>query len=326
MSRKRFLLSMPPHLHRGRTVRSMVLTTIAALVPAMLWAGYQFGLRAFFLMEVGILAAVATELAVCKAAGRPHTLRDFHAVLVGLTLALLVPVGAPWWLVFVGAALAILIGKMTFGPLGGSPIAPALVGLLIVAASWPDEIASYRAPCGADPAWHEEGTAPPEAPLDAVLADPSEIHEYDTGRLFLGVQPGPMGAVSPLMLLLGGLFLLWRRAARWQAPVGFLVGLGAAAAIGHAVDPWVYPSAAFHLFTGAAFFGAFFLVTDWSSTPVTPVGMLLFGLVAGGLTLLLRQSGMAYAPAPWAIVITSLTTPLLDRIARRPFGKAVSHA
>jgi len=326
MTQKRYLLSMPPHLRRGRTVRSMVLTTIVALTPAVLWAGYQFGLRAFFLMEVGIFAAVITELAVCKAAGRPHTLRDFHAVLVGLILALLVPAGAPWWLVFIGAALAILIGKMTFGPLGGSPIAPALVGLLIVAASWPAEIASYRAPRGADSEWHAIETAPPEAPLDAVIADPSEVHEYTTSELFLGVQAGPMGAVSPLMLLLGGLFLLLRRAIRWQAPVGFLVGLGVAAAIGHAVDPWIYPSAAFHLFTGAAFFGAFFLVTDWSSTPVTPVGMLLFGLVAGGLTLLLRQSGMDYGPGPWAIVITSLTTPLLDRISRRPFGKVVSHA
>ena len=92
------------------------------------------------------------------------------------------------------------------------------------------------------------------------------------------------------------------------------------------MDPWGCAPAAFHLFTGAAFFGAFFLCTDWTSTPVTPIGMFLFGALAGGLTLLLRLSDMPYGPVPWAVVIVSLTTPLLDRIKGRPFGKVVSNA
>jgi electron transport complex protein RnfD len=304
----------------------MMLLTIAALLPAIFWGIHQFGLRALFIMEIGIGAALLTEMLVNKLSKQPYTIKDWHAVLVGLTVALLVPAGVPWWLVFIAGSLAILLGKVVFGPIGGAPISPALVGLLIVAASWPSEIASYRVHKNADEAWHQENIAPPEAPLDAVLADPSDIEDYDLVKLFVGQQAGPIGAVSPLMLILGGLFLIWMRVIRWQAPIGFIIGLGVAAAIGHAMDPWGCPPAAFHLFTGSAMFGAFFLCTDWTSTPVTPVGMFLFGLLAGGLSLLLRLSGMPYAPVPWAIVIISLATPLLDRIKQRPFGKVVRHA
>ncbi|MDJ0762129.1 MAG: RnfABCDGE type electron transport complex subunit D [Myxococcota bacterium] len=326
MRDQRYIVSPAPHLRHGRTIRTMMLTTIAALAPAALWGVYQFGLRSLFLIEIGIGAALATELAVCKMRGIPHTLGDFHAVLVGLTVALLVPAGVPWWLVLIGAVLAVLLGKVIFGPLGGSPISPALVGLLIIAASWPAEISTYRAPRSAAAAWHAEGIAPPKAPLDAVAQDPSDINEYTTSDLFLGHQAGPMGAVSPLLLIIGGLFLIWRRVARWQAPLAFIVGLASAAAIGHALDPWGCPPMAFHLFTGAAMFGAFFLCTDFSSTPVTPIGLVVFGLIAGALSLLLRQSGMPYGPVPWAIALTSLTTPLLDRISLRRFGKVVTHA
>ncbi len=326
MRHKRLIVSAAPHLRGGRTLRWMMLTTIAGLCPAVIWGVHQFGLRALFLIEVGIGAAVLTEFVINKIMKKKTTIRDFHAVLVGLTVALLIPVGAPWWLVFFGGSLAVTLGKAVFGPLGGAPISPALVGLLIVAASWPAEINSYRTHKNADAAWHEENVAPEEPPLKAVAADPSEIGNYDVIKMFVGQQTGAIGAVSPLMLLIGGLFLLWRRVINWQAPLGFIIGLGAAAAIGHAVDPWGCPSAAFHLFTGSAMFGAFFLCTDWTSTPVSPIGAFLFGLFAGALALLFRLAGMPFGAVPWAIVIMSLATPLFDRIKQRPFGKAVRHA
>ena len=328
MSDKRFGVSYAPHIRQGRTVRSMILTTLLALAPAALWGLYQFGSRALFLIEIAVGAAVVTELLINKFTGKAplSSLRDFHAVLVGCMLAMLVPVGAPWWLVAIGAVMAILVGKAVFGPVGGAPISPVLVGLLIVAASWPTEINRYQHPTTAPEAYHADCAAAPESPLAAVGIDPSDIDDYNIGDLFVGHQPGAIGTVSPVLLLLGGLFLIWRRVARWQAPLGFLLGLGISAAIAHASNPEIYPSASFHLFTGTAMFGAFFLATDWSSTPVTPIGMFIFGLLAGGLSLLFRLSGMAYGPVPWAIVVISLTTPLLDRIAQKPFGKVSSHA
>ncbi len=326
MRDKRYVVSTSPHVKHGRSIRSMMVTTIIALMPASLWGIYQFGYRAIFIMEMGIAGAVLAELIVNKLSSKPSTLGDFHAVLVGLMMALLLPVGVPWWLAFLGAFMAILVGKAVFGPIGGAPISPVLVGLLIVAASWPGEINSYAHPTTADDVYQVAGVAPPETPLDAVHVDPSDMDDYTVGDLFLGKQAGAIGGVSPILLLIGGLFLIWRRVARWQTPVGFLVGLGVAAAMAHSANPEVHASSWFHLFSGLTMFGAFFLCTDSTSTPVTPFGMFLFGLIAGGLVVLFRMSGMPYGPAPWAIALMSLTTPLLDRMVRKPFGKAARYA
>jgi len=326
MTNQRLVVSISPHIKNGRTVRRMIVTTIVALTPAALWGFYQFGLDALALVAVGITAACATEALITRMAKKRSSLGDGHAVLTGLVLAMLVPAGVPFWLVIVGAVMAILVGKMPFGPLGGAPIYPALVGLLIVATSWPTEIRSYVQPTTAPVELKAQGAADAETPRDAVFIDPSDEAEYKTADLFVGNQVGPIGAISPLLLLLGGLFLILRRVARWQAPLGFLLGMGLAAGIGHALDPSGCASASFHLFTGSAMFGAFFLCTDWSSTPVTPWGMFLFGLIGGGLAVLLRIAGLPYGAVPWAIVIMSLATPIFDRIIPTPFGKVASHA
>ncbi len=318
------VVSMSPHVRHGRTIRHMILTQIAALVPALLFGVIQFGAQALLLVLVGVAGAVLAEAAVCKASGRPLSLDDYHAVLVGLVLVLLVPPGVPWWLVLVGGAAAILIGKAPFGPLGGSPIHPALVGLLVVAISWPEAILTYSQPLSAGAAL---AAVPAEAPLTAVAMDPSDALEYSLTALFLGDQAGSIGTISPLFILLGGLFLIHRRAGRWQGPVGFLLGMGLAGWIMHAVAPGSFPPASFHLFTGAAFFGAFFLTNDFTSTPVTPWGCFLFGLTAGSLALVFRVTeGLGFGRVAFAVAFVSLLTPLLDRIGPVPFGKGVRHA
>ena len=324
---KRHTVSMAPHIRHGRTIRALIVATILALAPATLWAFFQFGLKAVLLVAVGVGAAVGTEALVNNIAGRPQTISDYHAALVGLMIALLVPAGAPWWLVVVAAVLAILVAKMVFGPLGGSPISPVVVGLLIVAISWPDQMVRERWPNLAPAAVHAENVAPPEAPQTAVTIDPSDAAEYSTLSLALGLQTGPIGVISPILLFLGGLFLVWSRAARWQGPAGFLLGMGMAAAIAHGVDPGQAPSATFQLFTGMAIFAAFFLCTEWSSTPVTPWGLFLYAFSAGALALLFRLVGhLPYGGVLFAVALMSLATPLFDRIAPTPYGKVVRHA
>ncbi len=327
MAHKYLTVSMSPHVRNGRTVKGMIATTILALTPAMLWGFFQFGVKAVLLVALGVAGAVGTEAALCAIRKQPLTIGNYHAVLVGLTLALLVPAGAPWWLVLVGAVMSILIGKAPFGPLGGAPINPALVGLLIVAISWPGEIASYDFPSTAPEIFGAADIAPAEAPQDAVTIDPSDAGEYCPFMLFSGFQTGAIGAVSPLLLLLGGVFLVIQRVGRWQGPVGFLLGLGVAGAIMHGIDPGAFPSGSFQLFTGMAFFGAFFLCNEWSSTPVTPWGLFLFGLGAGVLALIFRVTGgLEFGRVAFAIGFMSLLTPLLDRIPPIPFGKGVRHA
>lgn len=331
MTEKRFVVSMSPHVRNGRTIRSLVYATIGALVPAAAWGVYQFGFPAALLILVGVASAVLTELIVSKIARLPIKVGDGHAILVGLLLALLLPAGCPVWVVGIGAALGVLVGKMTFGPLGGSPISPVLVGLLIVILSWPQEVSSFVQPTllpeGAPAeALRADDAAPAEDPQAAVFADPSDVADYAMGDLFLGKQAGAIGTISPLLLLLGGLFLIWRRAARWQGPVGYILGVVLTAGISHAVDPGQYPDCAFQLFTGATMLGAFFLCTEWSTTPVAPKGLFFFGVFAGFLTILFRLTGMSFGSVAYAIAIASLATPLFDRLAMVPFGKVVDHA
>ena len=327
MAHRYLTVSMSPHVRHGRTVRGMISTVILALTPAMLFGFYQYGLEAVILVAVGVAGAVATEAALCLVRKQPLTIGDHHAVLVGITLALLVPSGVPWWMVLVGAVMAILVGKAPFGPLGGAPINPALVGLLILAISWPGEIGSYGYPTTADAAYAVTDIAPAEAPVDAVTIDPSDAGEYCPFMLFSGFQVGAIGAISPVLLLLGGLFLIVQRVGRWQGPLGFLLGLGLAGAIMHGIDPGAFPPGSFQLFTGMAFFGAFFLCNEWTSTPVTPWGLFLFGFGAGVLALIFRVTGgLPFGRVAFAIAFFSLLTPLLDRIAVTPFGKGVRHA
>jgi electron transport complex protein RnfD len=251
---------------------------------------------------------------------------DFHAVLVGVMLAMMVPAGVPWWLVLTGAVMAILVGKMPFGPLGGAPLSPALVGLLIASTSFTAVISTPLVERTAHESLKAEDAAMPESPQTSVMRDPSDHLEHDRMELFLGMQTGPWGTVSPLLLLLGGLFLLWRRVIRWQAPLGFLLGVWLAATVTHSAMPSEFAPASFQMLTGMVFFGAFFLCTEWSTTPVTSWGLFWYGMLAGVLAIVLRVSGVPYGRVPFAIMVTSLATPLFDRITATPFGKVVDHA
>jgi electron transport complex protein RnfD len=239
---------------------------------------------------------------------------------------MMIPAGAPAWIALVGGVTAILIGKAPFGPLGSAPLSPALVGLLILVLSWPQELNQYAHPRSVTSEVGSVELAPAETPQGAVLVDPSDAAEYEPVDLFLGFQAGSVGTVSPLLLLLGGLFLVLRRVARWQGPVGFVLGLAVTAAITHASAPGQNPSTAFQLCTGMAMFGAFFLCTEWTATPVTPRGLFFFGFLAGILTLIFRLSGLPFGRVAYAVLIVSLATPLLDRLAPRPFGKVVRNA
>jgi len=304
----------------------MVLPFVAALLPAAAWGVYQFGTPALALLAAGVAGAAGTEVLADRLGGGAFCSRDRHGVLVGLVLAMMLPPGAPWWLALVGGAAGILLGKLPFGPLGGSPFNPALVGLLIVAVSWPEHVGAWRQPRTALAELKGDDVAPAEHPLDAVRIDPSDIIEYDAGTLFLGRQPGPVGGISPLLLLLGGLFLIWRRVIRWQAPAGFLLGVALAAGVAAALNPSTGAPVWFHLAAGLAVFGAFFLCTDRPSTPVSPRGLFAFALGAGVLAVALRTGDLHFGSVPWAIAIASLATPLVDRLVPPARGKAPGNA
>ncbi len=270
-----------------------MLEVLMALVPAATLAVFFFGLRALGLMLVAVVAAVATEALLQKLSGRPVTIRDYSAAVTGLLVAFGVPAGLPLWIVAIGAAIAIAIGKQVFGGLGNNPFNPALVGRAVLLASWPAQMTTWVAPF----------TFLTSATPLGGGARPA----YST--LFLGAVPGSLGETSALALLVGGLYLIWRGIIDWRIPVGF-VGTVAVFSAVFGGDPL------FHVLAGSLLLGAFFMATDPVTSPMTSWGRLIMGVGCGLITAIIRLWGGYPEGVTYAILIMNAFTPLIDRYVR----------
>jgi electron transport complex protein RnfD len=306
-----YTVAAPPHWHCGRTVTGVMQQYILALVPAAVMAVVYYGLPALRVMALSCATAVAVEALCCRVMDRESSVDDFHAVLVGLLLAFLLPAMAPWWLVVIGSGLAILIGKMFFGGLGGNPLCPAIVGWAIVALSWKTQI------------------DPDAMVLNTMLVNPLTQFKYlgleaaaqvSLTDMLLGRQLGGLGAAQVLALLAGGAYLIARGILRIYIPAAFLAGVLLAGLGFYMADPSVHPDPLFHMLTGSVVLAAFFLATDPSSSPVTRSGMIAYGLTAGVMTVLIRTFGIYPDGVPFAVLFAALFTPVFDLIRPKPFG------
>lgn len=304
-------VSVPPHVHCGRTIQRYMLDTLIALMPAVALAVFTFGFDAVRVMALSCSVAVAAEFLCNRLMNRGQSLDDWHALLTGLLFAFLLPASAPWWLVTIGSAGSIVLGKMIFGGLGGNPLCAPLVGWTACRISWSGFMDTNA------------------TMLSSSLPAPLQQFKYfglestqslDSLSLFLGQQLGGLGEVHVAALLAGGIFLLVRQHIRWYIPTGFILGLLVTAWIYQLIDPAAYAPPLFHLLAGGAIFGAFFLATDPASSPVGPVPSILFGLTAGAMVIIIRVYGIYPDGVPFAILLANLFTPLFDRIRPKPFG------
>ncbi|MFV0422724.1 RnfABCDGE type electron transport complex subunit D [Oleidesulfovibrio sp.] len=300
-----------PHWHCGRTIHGMMRDYLIALIPAVLMAVYIYGLDALRVMALSCVTAVVVEALSLKAMEREVTVDDHSALLQGLLFAFLLPAAAPWWLVIMGSSFTILLGRLVFGGLGANPVCAPVVGWAILAVSWKIDM-------------DIDATM-----LNTMLVNPLtqlkyfgvwKIADIDYGSLLAGQQLGALGSSQVGALLLGAIYLLVRRTVRWQIPAGFLAGVLLVSGIFYAIDSTLYASPLFHLLTGSVVFGAFFLATDTSSSPVGKVSMIIFGLLAGGMVVIIRVYGMYPDGVPFAILLANMTMPLLDMIRPKPFG------
>ncbi|WP_018123279.1 RnfABCDGE type electron transport complex subunit D [Desulfovibrio oxyclinae] len=301
----------PPHVHNGRTFKGMTLETFVALLPAAVMATWHFGMPAVRVMALACAVSVITEAICWRVVKRESQVDDYTAALSGLFFAFLLPASAPWWLVAMGAVVTITIGKMIFGGNGGNPLGAALVGWASCRISWGGYMDAYTTMLD----------TPLRAPLHELKFFGLEaVSDIPLKSMMLGDQLGGLGAAQTGAVLIGGLYLIFRRIARPEIPFGYLLGVAGAALI----FQWAYPgeqaSPLFHILGGGTMFGAFFLATDPAPSPVTPVPMLLFGLLGGILTMLIRVYGVYPDAVPFALILAQLATPLLDRIAPKPFG------
>ncbi len=312
-------LSSSPHIHSGETTDKVMRLVIYALLPATLLSIYFFGLPALSVLLICTLGCLAFEALSCKLLKQPLTLSDGSAALTGILLALNLPPSTPWWLSLLGAAIAILIGKQVYGGLGYNPFNPALVARVVLLISFPVQMTSWTTP------------APLGSGIDAVTAA-TPLGEMQTAVMLTGKLPelaisgytdyllghmaGSVGEVSALALLLGGLFLLFKKIISWHIPVSFIGTVLVLGGIFWLVDAGRYPNPIFHLLTGGLLLGAFFMATDMVTSPVTCKGMLLFGCGCGLLTVLIRLFGGYPEGVSFAILLMNACTPLIDRYTR----------
>lgn len=312
-------LSSSPHIHSGETTDKVMRLVIYALLPATALSLYFFGLPALKVLLICTLGCVGFEALTCKLMGRAQTIADGSAALTGILLALNLPPSSPWWMALVGAAIAILIGKQVYGGLGYNPFNPALVARVVLLISFPVQMTTWTAPTPIGSGLDAVTTATPLGEMKTAVMLTGELPQLASSGLtdyLLGNMGGCVGEVSALALLLGGIFLLYKKIITWHTPVSYIGSLILFSGIFWLIDPSRYPSPLFHLLTGGLMLGAFFMATDMVTSPVCSTGMLIFGTGCGLLTVLIRLFGGYPEGVSFAILLMNAATPLIDRYTK----------
>ena len=282
------IVSPSPHIHGGDSISKNMYGVLIALVPAFLVSLYYFGLGALIVTATSVVACVLFEYLSQKFLMKKEpTVCDGSAILTGVLLAFNLPSNLPVWIILIGALAAIGIGKMSFGGLGNNIFNPALVGRVFLLISFPAQMTT----------WPEVGqlTSYTDATTGATVL--SLMNEGALDKLptlvdmLLGKMGGSLGEVSALALLLGLVFMLWKKIITWQIPVSILLTVFVFTGIMHLVNPVQYASPFVHLLSGGLMLGAIFMATDYVTSPMSKNGMLVYGVGIGILTTVIRLFG-----------------------------------
>ena len=304
---REFLVSPGPHLWRGQSISRIMYIVVLALTFPTIAGIYLFGYRALLVMAVSIAVAVLTEYGVKKLRKRPFVM-DGSAILTGLLLALTLPPTVPLWMVAIGSVFSIAIVKEAFGGLGHNIFNPALGGRAFMAVSFPAEMTSWVLPRGF--ATDAVTTATPLAEGFVWQLDRLELYK----AMLLGNIGGSIGETSALLILVGGLLLIALRIVDWRIPLAYIATVALFTfALGQ--------DAIFHVLAGGLMLGAFFMATDYVTSPITPKGRIIFGIGAGLLTVVIRLFGGLPEGVAFSILMMNAVTPLIDRhIKVKPYG------
>ena len=306
-----FSVSSAPIWHCGRTLRSTMLHSLLALLPAAIMAAYRYGYDAVEVIAWAGLTAIVTEYLMQKWMGQDSTADDFTALFDGVVFAFLLPATVPIWLVVIGSAVTIILGRMVFGGFGGSPVCAPAVGWAVMTVSWPD----FMDLNGMLLKWD---LVEPLSELKYFGLD--AVSGITPTSLLLGENLGALGASQVLLVTLGGVYLLATKQVRWFIPVSFLAGVFLTGLVYNIIDPKLYAPPLFHLLSGGTMLAAFFLMPYPSASPVWKLPMLLYGLFGGALLIIIRTYGIYPDGAAFAVLLINLCTPLIDLIQPKPFG------
>jgi H+/Na+-translocating ferredoxin:NAD+ oxidoreductase subunit D len=318
LNQKLLVGSQAPYWHGGSSVREKSCHKILAALPAVLMGIYQFGVPALRVLALSISCAILWELIFNRVMKRPVTVGDGDAAVIGLVFGMLLPATAPWWVVVLGTAVALTVGKWIYGGLGCNPLNPALVAIATL-------IISYKGLMDLDQAYvNYDFSFPAADPLKAVKAfGAAAAAPYRLAGFLMGQQVGGVGSIFGLGLMAGGLYLILRGFIRWEVSLSYMVGVLVTAYVFNLVHPEKYAGPWFHLLAGTTLLGAFFLITEDSSSPVNLIPILIYGAGAGVMTILIRNIGGFTDGVVFAILLFNIANPLLDKIRPRALGRSV---
>ena len=308
-------VSGSPHVHSEQTTQKIMWSVVIALLPAFLVAIYYFGISALLVTLVSIASCMFFEWLIGKYLLKTeNTVCDGSAVITGMLLAFNLPSNVPLWMVIIGALVAMGVGKMTFGGLGKNPFNPALVGRVFMFLSFPTAVALSEWPmphpmfssCATDAV-----TGPTTLNLIAHGGDLPKLSD-----LFLGATGGSFGEVSALAIIIGGIYMLYKKIITWHIPVAFLGTAFVFAGLLWLIDPTSFVNPLYHLFAGGMMLGAVFMATDMVTSPVTHKGQLIFGAGCGLLTIIFRCFGPMPEGVSFAILIMNAVTPLINKFVK----------
>ena len=318
-------VSLSPH-EKGRLTTNKVMWLVcAAMLPALVSALFNFGIRALVVVAASLVFCVGLEYLIQKFVLKTKvTVCDGSAAVTGLLLAFNMPSSIPLWQLFIGALVAIGIAKMAFGGLGKNPFNPALVGRAFLLISFPVSMTTWPVPGATRFVWNIDAMTA-ATPLGNI-----KLHAFNAlpsyWDMFIGTIGGSLGETSALAILLGGLFLMYKKIISWHIPVFFIATIFVFTGIAWLVDPEQFVDPLYHILSGGVMLGAFFMLTDMVTSPMNPKGQIVFAVGAGVICSCIRLFGAYPEGCMFSILIMNAFVPLIDKyIKPKRFGKEVNY-
>ena len=319
----KFIVSSSPHIHISESISDLMLDVVIALLPATFMGVYYFGMRAALVILTAIAASMVSEYLYQKLMKKPVTTKDLSAMVTGLLIGLNMPPLVPLWMVVVGSAFAIVIVKQLYGGLGKNFLNPALAARCFMLAAWAGAMTTtFTEP------FMSADVISQATPL-AILNGTSDSSAPSLVQTFLGVTSGSIGETSAMMLLIGGLYLLLKRVISIRIPFSYILTF-AVLTFFFGDNATMLSQTEFtllHIFSGGLMLGALFMATDYTTTPTTKKGQIIFGIGCGLLTFVIRRFGGYPEGVSFSILLMNIVTPLIDRFTvPKKFGEVRRHA